>query len=179
MSISELFPIKIWHGRVHNFTGCQSDVKRAVADAEWDYHISKDIKTHKFARPEPFEGDVLLEYEMKNLMGEIQEAIKEYCGEGFMTETTYSLSWITKFDLGDYSRTHTHTRYNDAVRLSGIYYHQISEKNTLSFFDRMLVSSFEPDIEAGDLFLFPPDLPHCVNKTTVDEERIVLAFNIY
>jgi hypothetical protein len=177
MSIREIFPVKIWQSRVENFSECQREVQRSVDDAVWDYYQNREIKTQKFTRTNPFDGDVLMDYKMVTLLSEIQKAIIGYKGEDFITDTTYSSSWITKYDLGDYSYTHTHQ--GASVRLSGIYYHKLSEKNTFSFFNHNLFQREEPEIEEGDILIFPSDLPHCVNKTTLDEERIALSFNIY
>ena len=92
--------------------------------------------------------------------------------------------WFIINKLNDYNVIHTHGR----TWLSGAYYVKVpkNDKYFLMFEDPMIIRKYEnitPNTYKKEIFenmivLFPGWLPHKVPENTVDEERIVISFNL-
>jgi hypothetical protein len=83
--------------------------------------------------------------------------------------------WINAMRPGDITTLHTH---NDADELlSGVYYLEVPENSgDIVFHSGDARHAFTP--RSGDLFLFPPDLPHEVERNNSSSTRLSVAFNV-
>ena len=101
-------------------------------------------------------------------------------------------SWVNVTRNGESHQMHCHQ--NSII--SGVYYHQTIEGDSIVFFDpnesvkdriqilpkdANLFNSNERilSIKDGDLVLFPSYLEHQVDRNETDKERISLAFNVF
>lgn len=135
--------------------------------------------------------DFVEKFQCNNLKTRIYDAVNEYAGRiGWHGEKDFVLrnSWINLFDKDTAHGQHCHPGYT----ISGVYYHQVSEKQgTLSFnnpnslmfacnFPQGAVCPQTVDIvpDNGDIILFPSWLVHSTRKNATDEQRISVAFNL-
>ena len=94
--------------------------------------------------------------------------------------------WLNVNQKGDFNMKHTHPNHD----LSGIWY-ITDNNNTLAFIDPLehsrdaLYNVFDDmheglliDAKAGEILLFPSDLPHYVEPHPYDTTRISVSFNI-
>lgn len=83
--------------------------------------------------------------------------------------------WVNEMRPGDITTLHTHN--DDDELVSGVYYLDVPpDSGDIVFHSGNERTSFTP--KAGDLFLFPPDLPHEVERNNSGRARISLAFNV-
>jgi hypothetical protein len=172
--IKEIFPTKIWHAPVKNFEAIQEEISRAVDAAEWDYYQEKENwgRSQKFAVSKPFSHDIIDQYDMLTFQQEILAAVQEYRPDYEFGVHTRPKSWITKYDVGDYSHIHKHT----PATISGAYYYDIGDDNNFFFEENSVM--WAPSVKTGDLILFPSSLRHGVRKIE-NGSRIVLSFNMF
>ena len=106
----------------------------------------------------------------------------------FMKNVRMANWWLNVNEKGDFNFRHTHPKCD----LSGIWY-ITDNNNTLGFEDPMihtrpcLYKSFpELDLEesvyvnakAGEIIIFPSDIPHFVEPHPLDTKRVSVSFNI-
>ena len=95
--------------------------------------------------------------------------------------------WLNVSKKGNFNRYHTHPRAD----LSGIWY-ITDNNNTLAFLDPLshgryaLYKAFDDmgegitvNAKAGEIVLFPSDLPHYVEPHPLDTLRVSVSFNMY
>ena len=62
--------------------------------------------------------------------------------------------------------------------LSGVYYLKLEDgKDATEFFDPVSKTKFQPDVEEGDIVVFPSYLPHRSKFINSDREKIIVSFN--
>jgi hypothetical protein len=174
--ITEILPKKIWYAPVKNFEAVQEEISRAVKTAKWDYYQEKEGwgKSQKFAKNNPFNGDVITEFGMRALQENILSAMARYTAEYTIDQCIRVESWITKYDVGDYAQIHNHGH----VPISGAYYYELTgEHNNFFFIDVCSGDRVHANLSPGDLILFPGNLYHGVSKVE-SGSRTVLSFNL-
>ena len=92
--------------------------------------------------------------------------------------------WFILNKLNNYNVMHTHSR----AWLSGVYYVKLpkEQKNYIHFEDPITIrkyynitpTQYVKEVQENMIILFPGWLPHKVPENTVDEERIVISFNL-
>lgn len=174
----EIFPVTIWKGKVKNFEAVQEDVSRCVNEAKWDYYQEENwMKTSKFHRADPFEQNVLVEYDMQNLMDEIEYAVKETYPNYTFNEYTRPISWMVHYDDDDYTHVHSHGN----ATIAGAYYYDVPENDNSFFFTSSIEQiAIRPIVNTGTLLLFPGWQNHGVSSTRKQGiKRTVLSFNLH
>jgi len=131
-----------------------------------------------------------------DLKKELKEHLKIYKNEIIKTESDYEL-YITQSWL-NYTRKNQghHLHFHQNCIISGVYYFQTVENDTITFKRPRVFNSFHfgnfkdqsnifncsfysLPVKKGQLVLFPSELEHQVNVITDDNMRISLAFNVF
>lgn len=168
--IHNLFPTRVWMKTVSSEV--QNEVGKAIQNVKWDYYKEENWgRSQKFTRPNPFDYDVIHDYNMRGLMEEIITAV-QLMNPNFVPSR--QTSWITRYDKGDYAHVHTH---RPAV-YSGAYWYKVNDENNFFFQNTTTDEIFAPQVSEGMLSVFPSWLLHGVKKVETDS-RIVLSFNLY
>ena len=83
--------------------------------------------------------------------------------------------WFNEMRPGDITTLHTHN--DDDELLSGVYYLDVpQDSGDIVFHTGDGKQTLTP--ARGDLFLFPPDLPHEVERNHSSGTRVSIAFNV-
>lgn len=88
--------------------------------------------------------------------------------------------WYNRYYPGAWQEVHTHA--TGKFVFSGVYLLDVAEENPLLFFSqgaantRFTDGTYRPDVQEGDIVLFPSELPHYVMPCT--ERRTTVAFNV-
>ncbi len=186
--IESLFPTPIYYDFV-----ADNDVIR--------YHIDKIIDRVKFSMKKEWGNthylstdfgpgsnpNVLEEYKLTKLTKEIDRHLGNYCSELNFEKREYSImSWITKFEKGNYGHVHHHSH----VDISGVYYYKTNGDDGDLFFEspnphldtsqcyENLSQSWVHKPMEGKIILFPGWIRHGIQTNSTDNIRMSLSFNI-
>ena len=174
ITFSDTFAIKFAHIKVSNW----KEKKKAIL-SNMGKVIHEDIPKGEFL--ETNFAEYSKEGDKMNVTSILEEELSE-----FMIQVggvvTINGSWIERSTKGMHHNIHNHgaTGYSAACYVCynrGIH----SPTQFVSPFNHPItgeVMHYEPDVEEGDLILFPSFIHHYTTPNQTDVERIVLSFNL-
>lgn len=181
----EIFPVNIYTFLLDNVKELNEDLLEEV------YYIEKNEEDYKRSNRGGFHSNTDLNERNIKCFDALAEHIEKITGQ-IITQGNYKVSkecklnnmWFIINRLNDYNITHSHAR----AFLSGAYYLKVpnNNKSDLMFQDPLSVRKHEnitpnyykKEVCENMLVLFPGWLGHKVPENTVDEDRIVISFNL-
>ena len=134
-------------------------------------------KSHN-SKAEALKGLFLATYPEKSRFPEMDKLIEivfSLIGEADNRHALQLGYWCNLMGPGHTTSLHTHEENEE--RYSGVCYLQVPKNSgDFVYLENNKRISITPRV--GDLFLFPPSLPHEVKKNLSGQERLSVAFNI-
>ena len=171
--IKDIFPTKIYEGKVSNYDTIQDEFYAIEMGLNWhnlwDTHLISDPNFQEKILPPSFTK-------------ELRNHIWNYTGsEGWYQQA----SWMARLEPGHYAAAHHHGHSD----LSGVYYYKTTgDDGDLYFQTPNLASttsiwSTQPHTismppEQGKLILFPGYLMHGIRTNVTEHTRVSVSFNI-
>ena len=174
ITFSDIFAIKFVHIKVTNWNEKKKSILKNMGEV-----IHEDIPRGEFL--ETNFAEYSKEGDKMNVTSILEEELSE-----FMIQTggivSVDGSWIERSTKGMHHNIHNHgaTGYSAACYVcynSNIH----SPTQFVSPFNNPItgeVIHYEPDVEEGDLILFPSFIHHYTTPNQSDTERVVLSFNL-
>lgn len=181
MDIISLFPIAV--GKFHDHS-LSSQEKKFIMEQEEKYYSGKSFSKNFY---------LLDKEELKDLKVYCENRLNEYFQKIYSPKKDIRLyitqSWMSICKAGESHHLHFHP--NSFV--SGIYYVNVSENDSISFtnrqerfyeFERKSFNIYNSHawnlpVRENELILFPSNLPHEVEKIKHNKKRVSLAFNSF
>jgi len=187
-TIRNLFPTPVYYGLVKDYDNIQKEISGCIDRIDFNYNQTFG-QTHHLSDP-TFKENLFEKYKFKCFPEELKQHLGTYVSSlGFqLNGFTVESSWIALYRKGDYAHIHHH----GGSDISGAYYFKVNkEEGDGKFFftspnlalDSSLVGKkyggrMPGPSDQGGILLFPGWLPHGVETHQLEEERIVLSFNI-
>ena len=184
MTIEPIFETPIYWNRADT-----SKVNKSIGNIidEVDFIDSNEDLGHFSVSSNTFFSNILDTYNLKDVSGELDRHIREYCDILEFKFNSYSMvSWFIKMNKGDYVHYHTHL----PTEMSGIYYYKATGDDAKVVFEcphpmldmskvyHCISPRWEHYAETGKVILFPSWLRHGVKTQKSNETRIGLSFNL-
>ena len=174
ITFSDIFAIKFAHIKVNNW----KEKKKAIL-SNMGKVIHEDIPRGEFL--ETNFAEYSKEGDKMNVTSILEEELSE-----FMIQVggvvTVNGSWIERSIKGMHHNIHNHGAIGYSAACYVCYNNSIhSPTQFVSPFNHPItgeVMHYQPDVEEGDLILFPSFIHHYTTPNQSDTERIVLSFNL-
>ena len=184
--ICTLFPQFYYHGEVENHQQLKDKLLSELTDdklsqpKEWNCSVQSSFETDN-----NFSWDYFYECIKPNLIDMHQQLNGNPLHQFKMTE-----AWLNKYERGDSQEVHTHIGGDDCT-FSLAYFAQYAENDAkFIFYDPdqtkhlgnyskhySTVNTWFPDVQEGDIIIFPSWLHHQVDVQRSDTTRITVSAN--
>ena len=187
-TIRNLFPTPVYYGLVEDYDNIQKELSGCIDKIDFNYNKVFG-QTHHLSDP-TFKENLFEKYDFKYFPEELKQHLGIYLSDlGFQLKGfTVESSWIALYQKGDYAHIHHH----GGVDISGAYYFKVNKKEgdgqffftspnlvlDSSLMGKKYGGRMPGPSDQGGLLLFPGWLQHGVETHQLEEERIVLSFNI-